>query len=70
MIDRDYARTLFLTKNINKSGYYEYFVRRNGEYFVEEIDDVIPVSSDLLHPIWGLSINEPWKLLLMKAWIK
>jgi len=57
MIDRDYARTLFITKNVNKSGFYEYFVRRNGEYFVEVIDDVIPVSNEQLEPIWGLSIK-------------
>jgi len=57
MIDRDYARTLFITKNVNKSGFYEYFVRRNGEYFVEVIDDVIPVSNEQQEPIWGLSIK-------------
>ena len=21
-------------------------------------------------PLWGLSIKEPWKLIIMKAWIK
>lgn len=35
------------------------------------MDDWIPVDPDnKLLPPWGLSEYEPWKILLMKAWIK
>ena len=44
MIDKNYIQTRFFTKKINGRGYYMYFVRRNGEYHVEFIDDLIPVD--------------------------
>ena len=31
---------------------------------------MIPVDVETRMPLWGLNISEPWKLLLMKAWIK
>lgn len=37
---------------------------------MEYIDDVIPVVGNKQVPAWGLSIKEPWKLILMKAWLK
>jgi hypothetical protein len=55
---------------LNAKGYYQYFVRRNGQYYVEYIDDYIPVIGRSKTPIWGLSLKEPWKIILMKAWIK
>lgn len=39
MIDREYVKTIFLTQKINKRGVYEYFVRRNGEYYTDYVDD-------------------------------
>jgi len=44
MIDKTYLQTLFLTKKLNRKGLYKYFVRRNGEYYVEIIDDTVPVD--------------------------
>jgi hypothetical protein len=70
MLDKEYLKTLFFTKQLTKKGYYQYFVRRNGEYYVDYVDDWIPVEGHEQIPMWGLSINEPWKLILMKAWIK
>ena len=35
VISYDYARTLFITQVVNPEGYYQYFVKRNGEYYVE-----------------------------------
>lgn len=70
MIDKEYFKTRLFTKNINKNGYYQYFVLRNGEYHVEYIDDTIPVTGKKELPMWGLSVKEPWKIILMKAWIK
>ena len=70
MIDREYIKTRFFTKFVNSQGFYQYFVRRNGEYHVEFIDDLIPVVGNKQLPAWGLNIKEPWKLILMKAWLK
>ena len=70
MIDREYIKTRFFTKIVNSQGFYQYFIRRNGEYHVEFIDDLIPVVGNKQLPAWGLSLKEPWKLILMKAWLK
>jgi hypothetical protein len=70
MIDREYIKTRFFTKIVNSQGFYQYFVRRNGEYHVEFIDDLIPVVGNKQLPAWGLNLKEPWKLILMKAWLK
>ena len=70
MIDQDYIKTRFLTKRLNQEGYYQYFIRRDGEYYVDYIDDFILVEGQRGRPLWGLSVKEPWKLVLMKAWIK
>ena len=37
---------------------------------MEYIDDLIPVVGSKRVPAWGLSLKEPWKLILMKAWLK
>jgi hypothetical protein len=34
------------------------------------MDDTVPVDSNTRLPLWGVPISQPWKLLLMKAWIK
>lgn len=34
------------------------------------MDDTIPVDPDTRLPPWGLSEFEPWKILVMKAWLK
>jgi len=45
-------------------------VKRNGEYYVEECDDLIPVDKNTWKPLWGLSIEHHWQLILFKAWLK
>lgn len=45
-------------------------MKRNGEYYVEECDDLIPVDKNTWKPLWGLSIEHPWQLILFKAWLK
>ncbi len=57
MIDREYIKTRFFTKRLNKKGFYQYFVRRNGEYYVEYMDDLIPVSGNKQLPLWGLTLK-------------
>ena len=61
---------MFFTQTVNKEGYYKYFVRRNGTYHVETVDDWIPVDGYKQLPIWGLDIQYPWQIILLKAWIK
>lgn len=34
MLDHDYIKTIFFTTKINSQGYYQYFVRRDGEYYI------------------------------------
>ena len=59
-----------MSSKINKEGFYQYFVKRNGDYYVNCIDDVIPVKKKSKEPLWGLSKKYPWQLLLLKAWLK
>lgn len=35
VINFKYLKTLFLTQTVNPRGYYQYFVKRNGEYYLE-----------------------------------
>lgn len=37
---------------------------------MEYIDDTIPVSGPKQLPLWGLNLKEPWKIIIMKAWLK
>lgn len=34
------------------------------------VDDRIPVYEHNLEPIWGLSYDRPWEIILIKAWAK
>ena len=70
MVDKNYLKTMFFTKILNEKGLYKYFVRRNGEYYVEYMDDMIPVDPESRLLPWGLSEKEPGKIILMKAWLK
>jgi hypothetical protein len=65
-----YTRTLFITQDVSSKGYYQYFVKRNGEYFLEECDDLIPVDKLTWKPLWGLTLDHPWQIILFKAWLK
>lgn len=70
MIDVDYLKTLFITSKITENGYYQYFIKRNGIYEIDFIDDVIPVEGPKEVPLYNLSYRRPWEILLMKAWFK
>ena len=70
MLNYNYLRTLFITQTVNREGRYEYFIKRDGEYVIEECDDIIPVDRRTWKPMWGLHYKFPWQLLLLKAWIK
>lgn len=34
IINYEYLKTLFITQTVNEKGYYQYFVKRDGEYYV------------------------------------
>ncbi len=34
------------------------------------VDDRIPIDKRTLEPIWGLSFERPWEIILVKAWAK
>ena len=70
LLNPDYLRTIFITQSLNPAGRYVYFVKRDGEYVIEECDDVIPVDRKTWKPLWGLSYKNPWQLILLKAWMK
>lgn len=70
VISYGYLKTLFITQTVNERGYYQYFVKRNGEYFVEECDDYVPVDKTSWKLIWGLTLDHPWQIMLFKAWLK
>jgi hypothetical protein len=42
----------------------------NGRFEVVSVDDRIPVYKKTLEPIWGFSFNNPWSLILLKAYAK
>lgn len=70
MISFGYLRSLFITQNVNEQGYYQYFIKRSGEYFVEECDDLVPIDKVTKRPMFDLNPKYPWQLLLLKIWLK
>ena len=44
LINREFAKTIFFSADVNQEGYYKYFVKRNGIYHVEIMNDYIPVD--------------------------
>ena len=62
---------IFKTKEINKYGYYELFLRIDGKPTMLIIDDYIPVFKDTKKPCFAKpNGKELWVMLLEKAWAK
>ena len=61
-----------MANQVKENGYYRYFVKRHGQYYIDYIDDIIPVKKEKkkIKPLWGLDIRFPWQLILLKAWLK
>jgi hypothetical protein len=42
----------------------------DGRFEVVSVDDKIPLYKKTLEPIWGQSFDNPWEIILIKAWAK
>lgn len=63
-------RSLFITQTFSPSGKYILITNTDGRFEVIAVDDRIPINKVTFEPIWGLSYDNPWELILMKAWAK
>ena len=62
---------IFKTKEINKYGYYELFLRIDGKPTILIIDDYLPVYKETKKPCFAKpNGKELWVMLLEKAWAK
>lgn len=59
-----------MTQDYQKSGKYTVIVNIDGRFEVITVDDFIPIHKDTLCPIWDMSYNNPWELILIKVWAK
>ena len=67
---KKHYRTFFITRNFSKEGIYEFVINRDGRWVNEIVDDYIPIYEKTKEPIWGLDVNESWKIILIKLFAK
>jgi hypothetical protein len=70
LYDLCHYRSLFITQDFSPLGRYELILNINGRFERVVVDDRIPVYRHTLEPIWGLSYQKPWELILFKAYAK
>lgn len=63
-------KSLFITQDFQQSGKYILTANIDGRFEVISVDDRIPLYKDTMEPVWGYSFNNPWELILLKAWAK
>jgi hypothetical protein len=63
-------RSLFISQTFSASGKYTLITNTDGRFEVITVDDRIPINKVTYEPIWGLSYQNPWELILIKAWAK
>jgi hypothetical protein len=63
-------KSLFFTQDFQKSGMYHAVVNYNGRWETDVVDDFIPVYESSGKPIWGMDLEQPWQLILLKFWAK
>ena len=63
-------KRFFITQKIVEGGRYEMLLNKNGQFVQQLIDDYVPVHKRDEAPIWGLSFEKPWEVLLAKFWAK
>ena len=49
---------------------FEVIINRCGRIETEIVDDLIPFYAEDQTSLWGLTLDEPWKLILGKVWAK
>ena len=70
LFPQNHYKSLFITQDWEQSGKYILTANINGRFEVISIDDRVPVYLRNLEPVWGLTYNNPWEILLIKAFAK
>lgn len=70
LFELNHYKSLFITQDWQDSGKYILTANIDGRFEVISIDDRIPVYARTLEPVWGASYNNPWEILLIKAFAK
>ena len=61
---------MFFTQDFQPSGLYHAVVNYNGRWETDVVDDFIPVYEQTGKPLWGMDLEQPWQLILLKFWAK
>ena len=70
LYNTEHYRGFFITQEFAKSGKYVLIVCFDGKFETICVDDIVPIDKATLMPIWGLSFDRPWEIILVKAWAK
>lgn len=49
---------------------YHAVINVDGRWETDVVDDFIPVYEKSGKPIWGMDLEQPWQLILLKFWAK
>jgi hypothetical protein len=63
-------KSLLFTQDFQASGMYHAVVNYNGRWETDVVDDFIPVYEKSGKPIWGMDLEQPWQLIILKFWAK
>ena len=63
-------RSLMFTQDFQPSGLYHAVVNYNGRWETDVVDDFIPVYEKTGKPLWGMDLEQPWQLIILKFWAK
>ena len=63
-------KSLFFTQDYQESGLYHAVINSNGRWETDVVDDFIPVYEHSGKPIWGMDLEQPWQLILLKFYAK
>jgi hypothetical protein len=63
-------RSLMFTQDFQPSGLYHAVINYNGRWETDVVDDFIPVYEKSGKPLWGMDLEQPWQLIILKFWAK
>jgi len=66
----EHYRGFFITQDYSSSGRYVLIICVDGKFETICVDDYIPVNRLTLMPMYGMTFERPWELILLKAWAK
>ena len=70
LLEISHYKSLFLTQDFQETGLYHILINIEGRWETDVVDDYIPIYKDTEEPIWGMDIEQPWSLILLKFWAK